>query len=86
MAYRFNSGLGGVTCDVCNILFDTDLSHIECRELYGDEHYCTKCASEMSWLRRWFWRMRSLWRLYRLKKVTQKISKTVKNPKRRLNN
>lgn len=67
MAYRFNSGLGGVTCDVCNILFDTDLSYRECSELYGTTHYCTKCASELHWFRWWLWRMSGLLRRQNLK-------------------
>ena len=47
MAYRFNSGMGGVTCDNCNILFDAHLSFKEYEESYGksgnDGDFCWKC-------------------------------------------
>ena len=36
MAYRFNDGKGGVTCDKCNVLIDEGLSHAEYEETYGD--------------------------------------------------
>jgi hypothetical protein len=47
MAFRFNSGRGGVTCDNCNVLIDQDLSYKEYEELYGhdgnDGDFCMKC-------------------------------------------
>lgn len=45
MAYRFNSGIGGVTCDTCNILYDADLSYKEYEESYGKNDFdtCWKC-------------------------------------------
>lgn len=50
MAYRFNSGRGGVTCDKCNILFDSDLSYKEYEEIYGktgdDGDFCVSCKGE----------------------------------------
>lgn len=49
MAYRFNSGRGGVTCDVCNILYDSDLSFKEYEESYGksgnDGDICWECMA-----------------------------------------
>ncbi len=35
MAYRFNGGNGAVTCDVCNVIFDENLSPAEYEEWYG---------------------------------------------------
>ena len=47
MSYRFNSGRGGVTCDVCNVLIDQDLSLKEYEEMWGksgdDGDFCMKC-------------------------------------------
>jgi hypothetical protein len=41
--FRFNSGCGGVTCDVCQVLFDEYLSPAEYEEWFGDEpDYCPK--------------------------------------------
>ena len=51
MAYRFNSGRGGVTCDICNLLFDADLSYKEYEETYGqrdDGDICWKCREKGS--------------------------------------
>jgi hypothetical protein len=49
MAYRFNNGRGGVTCDKCNVLFDADLSHEEYEESYGktghEGDFCVECIS-----------------------------------------
>ena len=49
MAYRFNSGRGGVTCDVCGILYDADLSFKEYEETYGkngdDGDLCALCKN-----------------------------------------
>ena len=43
MAYRFNSGYGGVTCDVCNVLIDSGLSPDEYSDVYGSgDDYCWK--------------------------------------------
>ena len=50
MAYRFNNGLGGVTCDQCYILYDSDLSFKEYEESYGksgnDGDFCWKCLED----------------------------------------
>lgn len=50
MAYRFNNGRGGVTCDKCDILFDADLSFKEYEELYGKsegrEDRCWECKEK----------------------------------------
>jgi hypothetical protein len=35
MAYRFNSGMGGVTCDNCNVLIDQGLSYAEYEASWG---------------------------------------------------
>lgn len=47
MAYKFNGGRGGVTCDMCNVLFDADLSYKEYEESYGklgyDGDICWEC-------------------------------------------
>jgi len=47
VAYRFNSGIGGVTCDKCNILFDEGLSYEDYKKFYGKgeggKDYCWKC-------------------------------------------
>ena len=48
MAYRFNDGYGGVTCDECNVLFDSDLSYKAYKEIYRgkkseDPDICWKC-------------------------------------------
>jgi hypothetical protein len=47
MAYRFNSGMGGVTCDMCNILIDANLSYAEYEKIYEqnghDGEFCWKC-------------------------------------------
>ena len=49
MAYRFNSGRGGVTCDMCNVLYDADLSLKEYEESYGksgnDGDICWECMA-----------------------------------------
>ncbi len=49
MAYRFNNGNGGVTCDKCNILFDANLSFKEYEEWYvksgNDGYFCWKCKT-----------------------------------------
>jgi len=47
MAYRFNSGNGGVTCDECNILIDEYISYDDYVLFYkntspkGD--FCAEC-------------------------------------------
>lgn len=47
MAYRFNNGNGGVTCDKCNILIDEYLSYPDYELFYkktnpkGD--FCSEC-------------------------------------------
>jgi len=47
MAYRFNNGNGAVTCDECNIIFDSHLSAAEYKESYGDgPDICWKCKEE----------------------------------------
>lgn len=46
MAYRFNNGLGGVTCDKCKVLIDENLSYKEYKEIYdkdGKGVFCHKC-------------------------------------------
>ena len=49
MAYRFNSGIGGVTCDKCNILFDEDLGYKDYQAMYGKEpggkDICWRCKA-----------------------------------------
>lgn len=35
MAYRFNSGKGGITCDRCNLLFCEGFNFNEYEKLYG---------------------------------------------------
>jgi hypothetical protein len=51
MAYRFNNGRGGVTCDICNILIDSDLGYEEYKECYGktghDGDYCWQCVNNV---------------------------------------
>ena len=46
MAYVFNSGRGGVICDVCRVLIDQDLSLKEYEETWGisgnDGDFCMK--------------------------------------------
>lgn len=49
MAYRFNSGMGGITCDTCNTLVVTGKQLYPGKELIavptrdGDElHFCSK--------------------------------------------
>ena len=45
MAYRFNNGIGAITCDVCNVVFDEDISYAEAQEIYGEPpHYCWRHA------------------------------------------
>ena len=53
MAYRFNNGNGGVTCDDCNILYDANLSFKEYEEAYaksrkanGEKDLCWKCKEK----------------------------------------
>jgi len=50
MAYRFNNGRGGVTCDQCNLLIDQDLSYKEYEEDWGkskdDGDFCMRCKTE----------------------------------------
>jgi len=54
MAYRFNNGLGGVTCDGCNVLFDEGLSFKEYRDGYragkspADRDLCWRCVERGS--------------------------------------
>ena len=49
MAYRFNNGSGGVTCDTCDILYDVGLSAEEYKRDYNvnDSDYtgdhCWRC-------------------------------------------
>ena len=49
MAYRFNNGRGGVTCDKCNILIDSDIDYKEYEECYGktghDGDFCWQCVN-----------------------------------------
>ena len=49
MAYVFNSGLGGVICDVCRILIDQGLSYKEYEDTWGkhgdDGDICMSCKS-----------------------------------------
>jgi len=53
MAYRFNSSRGGVTCDICNVLIDQDLSYKQYGELYRvgkkeeDNDLCMKCRIDI---------------------------------------
>jgi len=47
MAYRFNNGRGGVTCDQCNILFDEDLGCTDYKKIYGDKgDICWECKEK----------------------------------------
>jgi hypothetical protein len=52
MAYRFNSGRGGVTCDKCNLLIDQDLSYAEYNELYdkskNPKDFCMSCKIKIN--------------------------------------
>jgi hypothetical protein len=45
--FRFNSGMGGVTCDKCNVLIDQGLSLKEYEDTWGkhgdDGDFCMKC-------------------------------------------
>lgn len=34
MSYRFNNGLGAVTCDICNVIIDERLSYAEYQQIY----------------------------------------------------
>ncbi len=46
MAYRFNNGNGGVTCDKCNLLIDANLSFKEYEEWWGKKgDFCWKCKT-----------------------------------------
>ena len=49
MAYKFNSGNGGVTCDKCYVLIDANLSLKEYEEIYttsgNDGDYCWRCKT-----------------------------------------
>jgi len=49
MAYRFNSGMGGITCDNCQILIDQGLSFKEYEELQkenkDDGDFCWRCKA-----------------------------------------
>ena len=47
MAYRFNGGKGGVTCDKCNVLFDDNLSLAEYDDVYtAEQDLCWECKAE----------------------------------------
>ena len=50
MSYVFNSGRGGVICDQCRILYDSDLSFAEYEDSYGksgnDGDFCWKCLED----------------------------------------
>jgi len=52
MAYRFNNGRGGVTCDKCDLLIDQDLSYTEYNELYdkskNPKDFCISCKNKMN--------------------------------------
>lgn len=49
MAYKFNSGLGGVICDNCRVLIDSDLSFKTYEEVYGKDgnngDFCWRCKT-----------------------------------------
>ncbi len=49
MAYRFNGGKGGVTCDICNVLIDENISFKDYLRLYRKTHpeedICWSCKS-----------------------------------------
>ena len=47
MAYKFNSGRGGVICDQCRVLFDVDLSLAEYEKIYSknDGDFCWRCKT-----------------------------------------
>jgi hypothetical protein len=49
MSYRFNSGLGGVTCDICYVLIDQDLSFKEYEEMWNKKggDLCMKCQKKL---------------------------------------
>jgi hypothetical protein len=52
MAYRFNSGRGGVTCDECDILIDSDLSYKEYDLSWGmnkvdKKDLCMECKKKL---------------------------------------
>jgi len=51
MAYRFNNGNGGVTCDICNILIDSNLSYSEYMQSYrlsnsNSKDVCLECKEK----------------------------------------
>ena len=47
MAYRFNDGDGAVTCDVCQIMIDENLSYKDYVETYGEKgDICWECKGE----------------------------------------
>jgi hypothetical protein len=42
--YRFNSGMGGVTCDDCDVLIDEGLGPKEYERFWGKgKDYCMRC-------------------------------------------
>jgi len=47
--YKFNSGMGGVTCDQCRVLIDQNLSLKEYEETWGksgeDGDFCMACKT-----------------------------------------
>jgi hypothetical protein len=47
--FRFNSGRGGVTCDMCNVLYDADLGYKEYESIYGtnETDLCWKCKENL---------------------------------------
>ena len=47
MSYRFNGGDGAVTCDVCNVIIDEDLSFLDYEEIYGKKgDICWRCSGK----------------------------------------
>lgn len=50
MAYRFNGGLGAVTCDICNTMIDADLSYDEYKNEWSSGHddLCIDCFNDLA--------------------------------------
>jgi hypothetical protein len=49
MAYRFNSGKGGVTCDACQVLIDENIGYKDYIAIYRKAHpqdICWECKAE----------------------------------------
>jgi len=45
--FRYNGGVGGVTCDGCNLLYDSHLSYNDYLEDYGLGNFCWRCVEKI---------------------------------------